>query len=448
MDILRSVGDFLLFVSMPIVLGASLLLTFKTRFVQFRKIPQMIYLFFSLMFGRKEKQEGPTTIGAHKALFTAMSTTIGISTIVSPVIAIYMGGPGAVLGFLLATLLGAAVNFTEVTFALSYRKTHPVKGISGGPMQYLQEEISPIVAKWYAFFTVLLMLGWSAAQANQLGSILSAPALGSFQIPPWITGVFLAICVTLLLLGGIKRVSSFSAKLVPVMFLLYVGGALWIIVVNAEKLPTIIQMIVESAFTPKAFGTGVVIGGVMSALRWGMFKGLQSNEAGVGTQTIPHSMAETNGAVDQGVLAMIATYSAGLICILSSLVALMTESWLNPELPLGINMVAYSFQSYFSTIGLVVVTLSALLFAFGTILGNSFNGSQCYIYLTKSRARSVYFAATGVLVFLGSIADVKMIWSVIDYLLVPVVLPHILSVVYLSYKQGDVLKGATLSEAA
>jgi len=217
---------------------------------------------------------------------------------------------------------------------------------------------------------------------------------------------------------------------------------------NAEKLPAIIQMIVESAFTPKAFGTGVVIGGVMSALRWGMFKGLQSNEAGVGTQTIPHSMAETNGAVDQGVLAMIATYSAGLICILSSLVALMTESWLNPDLPLGINMVAYSFQSYFSTIGLVVVTLSALLFAFGTILGNSFNGSQCYIYLTKSRARSVYFAATGVLVFLGSIADVKMIWSVIDYLLVPVVLPHILSVVYLSYKQGDVLKGATLSEAA
>ncbi|HEY4832492.1 MAG TPA: alanine:cation symporter family protein, partial [Waddliaceae bacterium] len=201
---------------------------------------------------------------------------------------------------------------------------------------------------------------------------------------------------------------------------------------------------------PQAFGSGVVVGGIVSALRWGVFKGLHSNEAGVGTQTIPHSMAETQGAVDQGILSMIATYSAGFICILSSLVALVTESWLDPNLGLGIDMVAHSFQMYFSTIGLIIVAVSAFLFAFGTILGNSFNGSQCYIYLTKDRYLVAYYLATGALVFVGSIVDVAAIWSLVDFMLVPVLVPHILSVVYLSYKQGALLKmnEETLADAA
>lgn len=440
MELLKTIGDSFLFATTLVVLGASLLLTFKTRFIQFRKLPYMIKLFFSLIFKRHSEAEGPSTVRAHKALFTAMSTTIGISTIVSPFIAMRLGGPGAILGFLLATFLGAAVNFTEVTFALSYRKTHPTNGFSGGPMQYLHDELWPFLAKWYAFFTFILMLGWSAAQANQLGSILSSPQLGTFHIPAWGTGLFLAVGITLILIGGIKRIANLSAKLVPLMFFLYVGGALWIVCANLEKLPAIVHMVIESAFSPQAFGSGVVVGGIISALRWGVFKGLHSNEAGVGTQSIPHSMAETEGAMDQGILSMIATYSAGFICILSSLVALVTETWLNPNLGLGIDMVANSFQMYFSTIGLVIVSISAFLFAFGTILGNSFNGSQCYIYLTKNRYLTVYYLATGALVFIGTIVDVEAIWSLVDFMLVPVLVPHILSVVYLSYKQGALLK--------
>ena len=440
MELLKTVGDFFLFITTLVVLGASLLLTFKTRFIQFRKLPYMIRLFFSLIFKRHTKKEGHSTVRAHKALFTAMSTTIGISTIVSPFIAMRLGGPGAILGFLLATFLGAAVNFTEVTFALSYRKTHPTKGIAGGPMQYLHDEVYPFLAKWYAFFTFILMMGWSAAQANQLGSILSSPLLGKIHIPTWSTGLFLAFGITVILLGGIKRIANISAKLVPLMFFLYVGGALWIVALNLEKLPEIAKMVFASAMSPQAFGSGVVVGGIISALRWGVFKGIHSNEAGVGTQTIPHSMAETDGAVDQGILSMIATYSAGCICILSSLVALVTESWLHPDLNLGIDMVAYSFQTYFSTIGLVIVAVSAFLFAFGTILGNSFNGSQCYIYLTKNRYIKCYYLATGVLVFIGCMIDVAAIWSIVDFMLVPVLVPHILSIVYLSYKQGELLK--------
>lgn len=449
MESLKAAGDLLLFFTTLIVLGSSLLLTYRTRFIQFRKLPYMIKLFCALVFKNRSKDDNPTMVKAHKALFTAMSTTIGISTIVSPFIAMRLGGPGAILGFLLATFLGAAVNFSEVTFALFYRKTHPENGVAGGPMQYLHDEISPFLAKWYAFFTLILMLGWSAAQANQLGSILSSPQLGSF-FPAWSIGAFLAVGVTLILVGGIKRVANLSSRLVPLMFFLYVGGAMWIVLVNFEKIPAIVEMVFKSAFAPQAFGSGIVVGGLMSALRWGVFKGLHSNEAGVGTQTIPHSMAETDEAVDQGILSMISTYSAGFICIISSLVALITESWINPNLGLGIDMVAHSFQLYFSTIGLVIVAVSAFLFAFGTILGNSFNGSMCYLYLTKSRYILYYYIATGVLVFLGSIADVTAIWTLVDYMLMPVLVPHILSIVYLSFRQGALLRQAdpVLAEAA
>lgn len=439
MKLLQYVGDFFLFLTTLIVLCASLLITFQTRFIQFRKLPHMIRQFFLLIF-RSRAKEGKETIRAHRALFTAMSTTIGISTIVSPVIAIRLGGPGAVLGFLIATILGAAVNFTEVTFALSYRKNHPTKGIAGGPMQYLHDAIHPFLAKWYAFFGFILLMGWSAAQANQLGEILNSPFFGDFRIPGWVTGVILAIMVTLIVVGGIKRVASFSAKLVPAMFLIYVLSSLWIIFLNVNKLPGICFTILDSALTPRAFAGGITVGGIMAALRWGVFKGLQSCEAGVGTQTIPHSMSETEDPVQQGILAMIATYSAGFICILSSFVALTTETWLDSSVSLGINMVAASFQHYFSTIGLVIVTVSAILFALGTILGNNYNGCQCFSFFTKNRFLAGYYVAAAILIFFGAISDVKMIWTFVDYLLILILLPHILSIVFLTYKQKSLLE--------
>ncbi len=435
MELFKSLGDIFLFLTTPIVVGASLWLSIKTRFIQFRKIPYMLQLFFSLLFKSKKGLEGQGTIQAHRALLTAMSTTIGISTIVSPAIAIRLGGPGAVIGFFIATVLGAAVNFTEVTLALSYRKHNPKSGVAGGPMQYLQDEISPFLAKWYAFFAVILLLGWSAAQANQLGEILNSPLLGSIRVSNWISGLFLAIFVTIILVGGITRIANFSAKLVPAMFGVYVTGALWIVCTHAAELPAIFNMIVSSAFRPQTFATGITVGGIVSALRWGIFKGLHGNEAGVGTQTIPHSMAQTKDPYDQGILAMISTYSAGFICILSSLVTLITATWLDSSLSLGINMVAASFYNQFAYLGIIIVVISAFLFAFGTILGNSFNGGQCFSYLTKNRFIKAYYLVIAVLIYVGSVSDVAAVWSFVDYLLVPVLIPHIISVVYLAYKQ-------------
>ena len=257
--------------------------------------------------------------------------------------------------------------------------------------------------------------------------------MGSFAIPKWVSGATLALLVLIILVGGIKRIGRFSSKLVPVMFVLYMGASFWIIGANAAKLPMIFQQIISSCFRPETFGTGALIGGVLSAFRWGIMKGLQGSEAGIGTQAIPHSMAETNSAEQQGILSMVSTYSAGLLLLLSSLVTLCTGSWLDPNLPLGISMVAASFESYFSYVGLFVIAISTLLFAFGTILGNSFNGSQCYLHLTNYRGIKIFYVAAAALVLLGSMADVAILWSSIDYVLVLVMVPHVLALVFLAF---------------
>lgn len=428
-------GDVILFGSGILMLLVSLILTIQTRCVQVRKIPSM----FRLLFGRQK--EGEQTVQARHALFTAMSTTLGLSTIVAPVIAIRLGGPGVVLGFLLAAFLGAALNFTEVQYAIAYRAVKEGR-IEGGPMSYLQTAFSPFLAKWYAFFGSLLMMAWSAAQANQVSAMLSSPLLGVCAIPKWLIGVLLSVGVTGVLVGGIKRISRLSAKLVPTMFLLYTAASLWIIGMNIAKIPSVLHLIFSSCFHPQSFGTGALIGGLVSAFRWGIMKGLQGSEAGIGTQAIPHSMAEAKSAVDQGILSMVSTYTAGFLLVLSSFVALLTSNWLDTALPLGINMVAKSFQDYFSYVGLVIIALSSLLFGFGTIVGNGYNGSQCFLYLTKYRLIHCFYLGTALLVFFGAVANAQALWSNIDYILAPLMVPHVLALLCLSLKN----KGEPLTD--
>jgi AGCS family alanine or glycine:cation symporter len=278
------------------------------------------------------------------------------------------------------------------------------------------------------------MSAWSATQANQLVSILDSPLLGSYQIPTLVSGGILAILVFMILMGGIKRIGSFSAKLVPTMFTLYIAAIFWIIFSNLDICGKVFKMIFDSAFRPYAMASGALVGGIVSALRWGVFKGTYATEAGVGTQAIPHSMAETNDPHAQGILAMASTFSAGFVAFLSGFVALITKTWQDPSIPLGVNMVAASFKIYFSYIGVALLIIITLLFAFGTILGNSYNGSRCFLYLTEPKKLKYYYATTAISVFLGCIVDTKTIWSLIDFGLIFLVVPHMIALVLSTYK--------------
>src|SRR5579883_861770 len=171
-----TISDYLLFVSCLFILAGCIFLTWKTRFVQVRFIPDL----FRRLRAQKG-QESSGTISPRKALFTAMSTTLGISTIVGPVIAIRLGGPGALLGFLITAFLGSAATYTEVSLSVQYRKKLESGAIMGGPMQYLKGLFSPFAAKWYAICCLILMMAWSAAQANQLAAIFDSPFLGAYR---------------------------------------------------------------------------------------------------------------------------------------------------------------------------------------------------------------------------------------------------------------------------
>lgn len=314
--------------------------------------------------------------------------------------------------------------------------------IQGGPMQYLREILSPAVAKWYAIFGCIVMTAWSSAQANQLGAILDSPLLGDYRIPTILSGLTIAVLVLVTLLGGIKRVSSFASKLVPSMFTLYIGASLWILFSNSDKFVEVWGVILRSAFSPYAMTSGALVGGVVSAMRWGIFKGTQATEAGIGTQTIPHSMAQTNDPIAQGMLAMVSTYTSGFVAFISGSVVLVTGTWQNPEIPLGISMVASSFHAYFPYIGIVIVAISTLLFGFGTILGNSFNGSQCFGYLADSKKLRYYYIASTLFIFLGTISSVQTVWSLIDIALACLAVPHMAALVVYAYKRANELLGS------
>ncbi len=436
-DLVMPIIDHLLFISCLFIAFGSLYISFKLRFVQFRLLPEL-YRMLKNSFKNRKSQEGAHTILPYRALITAMSTTLGIGTIVGPIMAIHLGGPGALVGFLLTAFFGSAATFTEVGLGIKYRKKLASGEILGGPMQYMSALLSPGAAKWYAIFGTILMVSWSGTQANQLGAILDSPLMGNFRIPTFITGIFTAIFVLAILFGGIKRVSAVSAKLVPIMFVIYLGFSGWILLVNVDKWLTVLASIGHSFLAPQAMASGSLVGGVFSALRWGIFKGSQATEAGLGTQTIPHSMAQTDDAEAQGMLAMVSTYTAGFVAFLSGFVTLITDTWQDPSLPLGISMVAASFQLYFSSIGVIVITICTLLFGLGTILGNSYNGGQCFGYLTDNKKLAYFFVATACVIFLGTILGAREVWSVIDIGLACLIVPHMAALIVYVYKNSPV----------
>lgn len=430
---LKAAGHTFLFISFLFLLAGSIILTIKTKFIQIRTIPYMFKLLFGNFF--KKERRSSQTISANKALFTAMSTSIGIGNIVAPVVAIKLGGPGALLGFLLAAIFGGASTFTEVTLALNYRKKIREGKFAGGPMQYLEKGIHPIFGKIYAYTGLFLLIAWTSKQSNTLADLLQ-----SHNISPYLTGLLLSLAVGFYLIGGIKKIGDLSTKLVPTMFILYTLSSFWIIISNLDKLPHVISMIFKSAFTTQVISGAGVAYGFQQAMRWGLANGFYSNEAGIGTATIPHSMATTQTPLDQGILSIVSVYTNGFLCLLSGLVVLLTNTWTEKSYGVGINAIIASFSQYFSFVGIIILTISATLFAFGTIIGNAYNGSQCFLYVSHNQKAKLYLFFMAIAVFIGTIFEVEHIWTITDFFVVPVAIPNIIGIVILSFKRKDLFK--------
>lgn len=412
------------------ILFGGIILSIKTRFVQFRAIPKMI----KIIFERKKTNSCDETISVKKALLTAMSSSIGIGNIVSPIIAIKLGGPGALIGFLLATVFGSVATFTEVTFALRNRSRNKDGSINGGAMPYIKKALGSTMAKIYAASGLIVLTVWASNQANALSDLLQA-----HSIPKYATGILLAISVSYILLGGVKRVSQISAKLVPAMLILYLSAISWIILNNFGNIGQVLTLVFKSAFTPRAFfgaGTGY---GIQSALRWGLAKGYFSNISGLGMSTIPHSMSATKNPVNQGIISMAAVYTNGIICFLTGIAVLLSQGLTDTSNGIGINVIANVFKNYFSSVGMIAISFCALLFSFGTILGEGYMGSHCFTYVAKKKYLYLFNIGMAVIIFLGAIADVRFLAQITDMFLLPLALPNMISIIILAFKNNNAL---------
>lgn len=428
---IKNLSEKVLTIPYIILLFGSIIITIKTKFIQFRLLPKMLKLFFKKTHDNKTNKDDIGAINSKHALFTAISTSIGIGNLVGPIVAIKLGGPGALIWFIIAVLFGAATIFAEVSLAINYRQKLKTGGFAGGPMQYIKKAFNPVMAKIYGLCVALMLLGWSASQANTLADILK-----NYKVPTFATGIFLTILTLIYLIGGIKKIGELSAKIVPTMFILFCTISLWIIFSNTEILANIFKLMFKSAFSTQAL-TGASFGLI---LRWAIAKGTQASEAGVGTATIPHSMAQVDDPITQGVLAMLSTYSVGFVCLLSGLVVLITNT-VNINIPMGINMLTKSFSMYTPNfIGSLILILCTFLFAIGSIIGNSYNGSQGFLYLTNNKYLNIYYLAMGITIFLGSVFSVELVWSAIDFFVIPTALINIFAVIYLLFKRKDLFK--------
>lgn len=413
-----------------LLLLGSIILSFKTRFIQIRAIPHMFRLLHKSF---TSTEHSAYTIKAHKALFTAMSTTIGIGNIVGPLIAIEYGGPGALIGYLLATIFGSAATFVEVTFAQKFKDPAPLAERIGGPMHYMNKVFPYAVGYIYAASSILLMLSWSGTQSNTLAALLQP-----YGVAPGITGALLAILTVFVLVGGVKRVGDVAEKIVPFMFLLYTSAMLWIIACNITLLPGVFKLIWISAFSPEALKGGLMGASVWQALRWGLAKGCHSNEAGLGSATVPHSLAESSSAIDQGILSIVSVFSNGVLCILTGLTILITNTHMNYHVD-SIGIITKLFAQYFPGIGPMILLMSATLFVISTLIGNSFNGSHFYRYVLGKRGIYLYYALCAFSIFACSLVSVEYIWERIDLLVVPIVVPHIIGLVILAFRYSNAL---------
>lgn len=425
-------NDILALPSTLLFLGAGIILSLKTRFVQIRAFPRFVGLITGVIKAQDaEKSEGQT-INRFHALFAAMATTIGMGSIVGPSIAIIAGGPGALFWLVVYIFFGSVTKFTEVAFAIHTREKMPDGYVVGGPMQYLKS-VSKFLALWYGVIMVVLFASWSSAQSNTLASILAQES-----VPEWMVGLGLAIIVLVVLSGGAQRVGSIASKLVPLMFVTYITFAIVILSRDLSALSHAIHLIFQSVFSPAAAMGAFMGASITQAMRAGTYKAIFITEAGLGTSSIPHAVADTKNPVDQGILAMGSTVAEMILSVISGLIILVTGVW-----QVGAfrsTLIYEAFGAYVPGIGQYALIASLGLFILTTVIGNSFNGVQSFSSLTNHRFVKIYIGFTVIIIFLGSLMPVPLVWEIMDSLFAFVAIPNLIGLLILAFRQSNVIR--------
>lgn len=408
-SILSAIDSFIWGAPLLILLsGTGLYLTLRLGFIQIRYLPRALgYLF-------KKDKGGKGDVSSFAALCTALAATIGTGNIVGVATAVQAGGPGAIFWMWLVALLGMATKYAECLLAVKYRVRDKNGFMAGGPMYYIERGLGiKWLAKLFALFGVMVAF-FGIGTFPQVNAITHAMQ-DTFNIPILVTAIIVTLLVGLIILGGVKRIATVSSVIVPFMAILYVTTSLVIILLNIEKVPDAILLIIDSAFDPQAALGGVVGLTVMKAIQSGVARGIFSNESGLGSAPIAAAAAQTREPVRQGLISMTGTFlDTIIVCTMTGIVLVLTGAWNNPELA-GATVTNYAFsQGLGVSIGATIVTVGLLFFAFTTILGWCYYGERCFVYLVGIRAIKIYRLTYIILVGLGAFLHLNLIWIIAD----------------------------------
>ncbi len=429
-----------------LIMACGLVLTIRGRGLQFRHLGK------ALKFMVKNEKGGEGEVSSFGALCTALSATIGTGNIVGVATAIAVGGPGALFWMIVAALLGMATKYAEGFLAIKYRTVDAEGHYLGGPFYYIEKGMGPKwkwLAKLFAIFGILAGLlgigtitqvnGITSAANNFFTSGTALTIAGNdISWATVIAGLIVTVLAALVIIGGIKRISSVSQVVVPFMAILYVVFALVLIFTNITKVPDAVVTIVRDAFGMDA-AAGGALGAMMVAMQKGVARGIFSNEAGLGSAPIAAAAAKTKDTVRQGLVTMTGTFiDTVIVCTMTGISIVLTGAW-DPELGLeGVEITTYAFQEGLSflpsKIPAFILMVCLVFFAFTTILGWSYYSERCLAYLTGSKKgittayRWLYIVA----VFIGPYLTVSAVWTIADIFNGLMALPNIVALLALS----------------
>jgi alanine or glycine:cation symporter, AGCS family len=406
-----------------LLIGTGLLLTILTGGVQFR------YLGFALreVLGKiTQKSAAPGEVSPFQAVATALASTVGVGNIAGVSTAISIGGPGALFWLWVSGVLGMCTKFAEIVIALHYREPDASGQMRGGAMYILRKGLGlPWLGTIFAGLVALAAFGiGNMVQSNSVAASLQA----SFGLSPSITGVVLALLTAAVILGGIKRIGQFTEYLVPFMALFYLAGGLFILVRFGSEIPAAISLVVSSAFSGAAATGGFAGSTIMLAMRYGIARGLFSNEAGLGSAPLVHAAARTDHPVRQGLYGIFEVFvDTILVCTTTGLAILVTGVW--SQGATGAELAGQAFSVGLpGTWGNIVVTTSLVLFAFSTVIGWSYYGETGIVYLFGARAVMPYKIAWLVFIYLGAVGSLHLVWDIADTLNGLMAIPNLIAV--------------------
>lgn len=428
-------------VTLFLLVGTGIYLTFRLRFVPWKMLPKSLKAVVSSEARKASKDTGG--ISPFSALMTALAGTIGTGNIVGVATAMVTGGPGALVWMWIAAAFGISTKYAECALAVKYRSKNVNGEFVGGPMYTIKnafkhKKIAIFLAGAFAVFTIFASFGiGNLSQANSISDSVH----NTFSVPTWVSGIVLAVLTGIVVFGGIKSIARVSSVLVPVMAVFYIISGIIVIAVNYKNLPSGVATIFSMAFGGKAVGGGVagaLTASVMNSIRYGVSRGVFSNEAGLGSAAISASSVSTDEHVSQGFISMCGTFiDTIIVCTITGL-AIASSGVLGSldadgRYIQGANLTIAAFSSVLGKAGAVIITLGILMFAFSTILGWEYQGEKALEYLFKKPiVCCIYRIVFSIFVFIGSTVALDIAWSFSDIANGLMAVPNLISLIVLS----------------